>query len=79
MTIDPVTIYSDAELPPDTVIELSSVDEDEPLTLEEGSGWPEPPPEWDVNAHSAAYAADPDVTITEDDTPDEPDPREVPL
>lgn len=65
--------HHEADLRPDTIIELTSVDDDDPIDLVEGDEWPVPPEDWDPGAHDEADAEDPDVTITEDDAPDRPD------
>lgn len=70
--------YSDEpDLPPDTITELTSLEEDDPIVLEEGDDdpatWPQPPEDWKINAHADEYKLDPDTTVAIDDTPDDPE------
>lgn len=70
--------YSDEpDLPADTIIELTSLAEDGPLSLEEGdkdpATWPQPPEEWEINRHAEEYKVDPDTTIGMDNSQDEPE------
>lgn len=43
------------------------LEEEDPVELEEGDDWPEPPPEWGSAAHAEEHADDPDVAVTEDE------------
>jgi hypothetical protein len=67
---DLYTIFEDPELSLSEPVELSSIEDDDPIVLEEQDGdesaWPKPDPLVNPGAHAEELLADPDVTITED-------------
>lgn len=79
MTVEPEQPedYSDEpDLPPDTIVELESLEAELPVSLEEGNSdpdsWGDPPEGWSIGAHEDEYRVDPDVAIGEDNQKDWP-------